>query len=537
MRFGNRATLISSSSRWIVMSAVHLKPEERKQQVPPLLAAAKVDQWVGDVMAWPDMLRLYEEISGDRLRPPTTNDVERRVKPVLREAFRRGRLVAIRAPLFSLVRQVAEEGIHGPGEELPEVPQLPKKPPQIIKEKSFLDLQVVNTKGKPLAGRRYKIELPDGKTETGKLGPDARIRKKDIDPGTAKLTLLPDESDEFDGAELEDEATTENPVRRVRLVGMLFDANKCFLLPQGLDGVRTIIDMHKAHASAKVLIVGHAEGDESNAGPDLAVQRAEMLSAYLKSKPADWLAWFDKGKPARARWGTREVQLMLSALPPGGTPHYQGYASGVTDDKTVAAVKAFQDANGLDVDGKVGPATREALVKAYMGLEDTTLADDIDPVAHGCKGHFDDDLTDDGLQPDDRRLEVFFFEKEIDPAPPGKTSKPGSEQYPAWRDALVETKDFENHGIHVQIIDSNKQPVPGADVHLEGPTTGDATADEHGFVSFFDLVAGDYTLSAKKKNRPMGTYKITYPTAKTAPGYKREGGGDARDPQAQSSES
>src|SRR5206468_10885829 len=152
--------------------------------------------------------------------------------------------------------------------------------------------------------------------------------------------------------------------------------------------------------------------------------------------------------------------------------------------------------------------------------EDTTLGKDIVPEAHGCKGHFDDDLTDDGLQPDDRRLEVFFFEKEIDPKPSGKTSKAGSPQYPAWRDALVETKDFENHGIHVQIIDGSKQPVPAAEVHLEGPTTADATADDHGFVSFFDLVAGDYTVSAKRKGREIGTYKITYPTAKTVPGHK-----------------
>src|SRR5439155_6580534 len=109
--------------------------------------------------------------------------------------------------------------------------------------------------------------------------------------------------------------------------------------------------------------------------------------------PDDWVAWFGKGKPARARWGTREVQLMLSALPPGGKPHYEGYASGVTDDKTVAAVKAFQKSKGLKDDGKAGPDTRKALVEAYMNLEDTTLGQDIVPEAHGCKGHFDDDLT------------------------------------------------------------------------------------------------------------------------------------------------
>ncbi len=50
--------------------------------------------------------------------------------------------------------------------------------------------------------------------------------------------------------------------KRVRLVGMLFDANKCFLLPQGLPGIKTIIDMNKKEPKAEVLIVGHAGGDE-----------------------------------------------------------------------------------------------------------------------------------------------------------------------------------------------------------------------------------------------------------------------------------
>jgi hypothetical protein len=128
-------------------------------------------------------------------------------------------------------------------------------------------------------------------------------------------------------------------------------------------------------------------------------------------------------------------------------------------------------------------------------------------------------MTKAGVQPDDRRLEVFFFDWEIKPEPPGKISVAGSPQYPAWRAALVETRDFEHHGIHVQIVDNKKKPVPLAQVHLEGPLTADAVADPHGFVSFFGLTPGDYTLSAKKAGFTVGTYKIKYPTAKTLPGY------------------
>ena len=58
----------------------------------------------------------------------------------------------------------------------------------------------------------------------------------------------------------------------------------------------------------------------------------------------------------------------------------------------------------------------------------------------------------------------------------------------------MQTVDFENHGIHVQIVDTQKQPVPLATVHLDGPAPQDTTTDEHGFVTFWGLVAGDYTV-------------------------------------------
>ena len=308
------------------------------------------------------------------------------------------------------------------------------------------------------------------------------------------------------------------PVRRVRMVGLLFDANKCFLLPQALPGIVTAVGLHQERPTAKVLIVGHAGGDEDLAGADIAVDRADIVAAYLTNKPDQWLAWFKPDKPARSRWGTREVQLMLSALPAG---YYDGQASGVTDKKTRAAIKAFQKSKGLKADGNAGGATLKAIVAAYLSLEDTSLSQDITPVTHGCEGHFDDDLTEAGVQPDDRRLELFFFDWEIKPAPPGKISQAGSAQYPAWRAALVETRDFEHHGIHVQIIDTQKRPVPLAQVHLEGPIASDSVTDSHGFVSFYGLKSGEYTLSAQKGGLTVGTYKISYPTAKTVAGYAK----------------
>ena len=344
---------------------------------------------------------------------------------------------------------------------------------------------------------------------------------------------LSDEALEWLAQQPPEEPPAEEPeeevkeARRTRLVGMLFDANKCFLLPHALPGIKTIITMHQKDAQAEVLIVGHAGSDEDLAGADIAYDRAQIIGAYLKSIPSIWLNWFGPDKPARSRWGTREIQLMLSVLPEGAKPLYEGKASGITDDDTTAAIKGFQEyANGekglsLPLDGKADFETRKAIVEAYMGLENTTLGDDVIPVAHGCEGHFDDSASESGAAVDDRRLEVFFFKKGIEPRPSAQTSSEGSAGYPAWLELLVETKDFECHGVHVQIIDNEKQPAPFASVSLEGPVSHKDTTDEHGFISFFGLKPGEYTVRSEKNGYKIGVSKFTYPTSKTVAGYAK----------------
>lgn len=316
---------------------------------------------------------------------------------------------------------------------------------------------------------------------------------------------------------------------RVRLSGMLFDANKCFLLPGALGGIRKIVAMHKRYPKAQALLVGHAGSDEDLAGSDIAFERAQMLAAFLKGKPNAWLNQFGPGRNARSRWGTRELQLMLSALPEGGSPYYSGNASGVTDASTTAALKAFQQASNaekgaaLPTDGKGDAETRKALVEAYMGLNGTTLGDDVTPIAHGVEGHVGNAEAAAGPEADDRRLEAFFFEEAIMPQPSATTSSGGSSPYPKWLENLVDTEDFGNHGIHVQIVDAKKRPVPLAIVRLNGPITAESKSDEHGFVSFTGLVKGEYTLASELNGYKIGVSRLKYPTAKTVPGHVKTG--------------
>lgn len=314
-------------------------------------------------------------------------------------------------------------------------------------------------------------------------------------------------------------------VRRVRLVGLIFDDKKCFLLPKALEGIKAIIAMHRKCKKAEVLIIGHA-GTEENGGADLALSRADMLKAYLTSKPNEWLKWFSPDKDTQARWGTREIQLMLSVLPEGGAPYYEGNASGVSDETTIAAIKRFQEHCNTDsgksivVNGKAGPETRIELVQEYMKLSDTTFGEGIRIETHGCEGKIDTTVTESGLLPDSRRVEVLFFDQNIDPKPVSATSGVADASYKKWIETIDENDDFENHGVYVQIVDENKKPALLATVYLKGPTAGKSITDKYGFVSFYGLTAGEYTMLTEKEGLSIGTSTFTYPLSSTVEACK-----------------
>jgi outer membrane protein OmpA-like peptidoglycan-associated protein len=339
----------------------------------------------------------------------------------------------------------------------------------------FIELQIVSVQGAGVGGVACEVTLPSGATLQGVSGPDGVLRLGDLAEAGSATVVLPDvrpfaPADARgspagrtrivqDGVAADVDARTviEIPpqVYRGRLLGMFFDKNKCFLLPSAMGGVRGITGYLNDHAGAQLLVVGHTDTTGSaDYNLKLSVERAEAVAAFLRDDADAWAAWFDDGKPDAKRWGTREVQLMLSALPADAPDKfYQEPFTGRKDKRTTGAVQQFQGwrnqskGTTLSESGDVDDDTRAELVRAYMELEGTSVPESTVIKTHGCGEFHPQDPTPPGVDdPDNRRVEIFVFQEQIAPAAVACRA-PGCSQYRQWVEQVIETIDFQNAAV------------------------------------------------------------------------------------------
>ena len=258
-------------------------------------------------------------------------------------------------------------------------------------------------------------------------------------------------------------------VELARLVGMLFDTDKNFLLPSAIPTIQQLRKFYDDNPAGALLVVGHTDtsGDRSY-NDKLSLERAESVAAYLKNQVAVWLARYGTSVAAEKRWGAPEDLLMLSSVLT--QPAFDGSSSAddpvrffqARHNQLVAQGKSGggpdetadeTDAETLKEDGKPGPRTRRALICAYMRHDRTTVPPEVSITIHGCGENFPLDASEQNLDraaadgehvPRDRRTELFFFDGKlgVQPPPPGTNSGKGSSQYPEWRRRAQVVKDL-----------------------------------------------------------------------------------------------
>jgi len=63
------------------------------------------------------------------------------------------------------------------------------KPPPRPEQKHWLEIELLDDEGKPIAGELYFVELPDGSKLSGRTDSQGCARVEDVDPGTAKVSF------------------------------------------------------------------------------------------------------------------------------------------------------------------------------------------------------------------------------------------------------------------------------------------------------------------------------------------------------------
>jgi outer membrane protein OmpA-like peptidoglycan-associated protein len=507
--------------------------------LPAMFAVSNFEEWASNHSRISDVRYIAEEILGWDAPFPTV-EYERARVAKLRELFNRGALVMLHQPI---------RYIPGYKRKKPKV-EAPVLGPEDAPTKTWFEVKLVDEFGDPIDGIEVVFTQGSAK-EKVKTNGNGVARWKDVagssfasvrvaNAGALRTTLEPrwarggrrveiEESDatlhvrSTDGTRLDGEAPRRvvivRAAYRARLIGFYFDTAKCFLLPAAMKGIRGVAKLYERHPEAEVLVVGHTDRAGAEAYNDkLSLERARSVVAFLTDDIEAWVAWFDAGKPAEKRWGTLEVQLMLSALPEGGPPFYPGKPNGAKDAATRGAVKAFQTwsnetrGTSLAVDGNAGSETRRALVEAYMALDGTSLPKGVTATAHGAGESFPQVATADGVaNADNRRVEIFVFDDGVHPPPPGDILPPGSSEYPDWVGQVLDTSDVEQQGCRVRVVDDEGGVVAGARVRLEGPHQDQGVTDGAGLVTFMNLVAGEYVAHAERDGYVVGATPFVYP--------------------------
>ena len=249
----------------------------------------------------------------------------------------------------------------------------------------------------------------------------------------------------------EHQISVQPHVTLVRLVGVNFDTDKCFLLPTAWPTMRRIKELFDAHRRDSLMIAGHADTSGGIAhNQDISLDRAAAVWSFLRDDVEGWLSWYDSSVSASCRWGSGEDRQMLRGLVARKqgllkpeTKDYQVWHNALADDKKA------RNWSQLEEDGKLGELTRAQLIGDYMNLDGTTLPEDCEVWLHGCGESFPLPEAKSGnawerfSELRNRRVEFLFFDEttDVSPIPAENKSTAASTEYPTWL-AKAEVEDL-----------------------------------------------------------------------------------------------
>jgi hypothetical protein len=154
---------------------------------------AQLERWLVNPR---NRLALYSLYAADVGRPAVVSgsldhtEAFDHIKAAVEEAFRRGRLVVVGAPpSWSIIvdpgaKKATDDGAGA------------RVGPNTKTKKTWIEIRLVNKKGDPVPGAKYRLKLTDGSVQEGTTDDFGSTRVSGIDPGTCEVSFL-----EFDAKE------------------------------------------------------------------------------------------------------------------------------------------------------------------------------------------------------------------------------------------------------------------------------------------------------------------------------------------------
>jgi hypothetical protein len=148
-----------------------------------------IERAMADPGASQAIVEMYQTVGGALPRgTDLPNDVASRslIARKLEEAFRRGELAVISrwsgggggAEGSRKLAMAAGQGLNGSTA----MGQTPR-------ERTWIEIHLVDQDGNPLPGRRYRLQITDGSVREGVVGADGAIRVSGIDPGQCSISF------------------------------------------------------------------------------------------------------------------------------------------------------------------------------------------------------------------------------------------------------------------------------------------------------------------------------------------------------------
>jgi hypothetical protein len=175
----NEWLIKDASAAYIIFRWRPLEPDERAAQYIP--TSVLISSWLDNLSLQTFLREIYEGAYGKPAGKALDYNQKRELVRQLESAFQRRILICLRAT------RVVPGAKSEEGEKAAPPPAPP--PPRPTKTKTWIEIELVDDKGKPVVGERYRIVLPDGSQEEDHLDGHGCARINNLDPGECQISF------------------------------------------------------------------------------------------------------------------------------------------------------------------------------------------------------------------------------------------------------------------------------------------------------------------------------------------------------------